>query len=125
MSRKIGDHQIGHGATGLHRSAGLVRLEHNIVHGPEWLRPLRLIRENIQPGSAETFFHEGRDQRRFVDHAAPRNVDQNARRTKRIKHRPVDNAAVCGPPDTATIRKSDALADPSRVFGKQRYLAAS
>ena len=62
------------------------------------LRHVRLIREHVKPGSAETAVPKRRDKSRLIDHGSARHIDQHPFRTKRLDHLAADKLARVGAP---------------------------
>ncbi len=86
MRAEIVDHQLPHGGAGLERGAALVRLHDDVGESEQCRSGIRLALEHIERGVSEAPVGQRRDERRLVDHAATRHVDQGPCRAERVDH---------------------------------------
>ena len=85
-----------HGGTGLFRSARDVGQQHDVVHPQQSIRHLRLVNEHVQARAREPACGQRVHQRRFVDHAAPGDIDQIPVGAERVDDVTVDQVAGFG-----------------------------
>jgi hypothetical protein len=78
-SVQIRQHQFAHGRAGFDRGAALMRFQHDILKREQRFGHVRLAGEHVQTGAAQPAFPQRFDQFRFIDDAAARHIDQNAR----------------------------------------------
>ena len=64
-----------------------VRQQGHVVELQERRIDLGLAHEHVEAGAQDRAALQRRDQRRLVDHAAARHVDQDAARAQRFEHR--------------------------------------
>src|SRR5262245_48629550 len=84
MSAEIVDHQLADCGARLQRGAAVMRL-HVAISQLQYLGGWRrLALEHVERGMAETPRLERCDQRRLIDHAAARDVDQRSFWTERV-----------------------------------------
>src|SRR5438445_12322761 len=91
MGREIVANELTHGLAGLHRAAGVVRLQHDIGKLQEALVDRWLVPEHVEPGTLYGAGFQGREQRGLVDRAAARNVYDDTVCSERCQDRRVDD----------------------------------
>src|SRR5260370_38731895 len=83
---EIVDHQLVHlGARPFRRRTEMGE-QHDVVHLQQRLRHLRLRHIAVEAGRIDLLLLQGPDQRRLVDHRAPRHADQATPPAARVKH---------------------------------------
>ena len=69
-----------------------MRLQHDLVHRQQRGRHMGFVREHVQPGASDAPVRQRGDQRVFVDHAAPADIDDHALWPERVQHGGIDKA---------------------------------
>ena len=89
---EVSGDEIRHPTQGLRREHGPVSRQHDVVHGEQLRRHLRLVLVHVQPCAADDALPQAPHQLRLVHQAAAADVDEHAARAQRLHHAPVHHA---------------------------------